>query len=109
MSGLPCGRETEPSGALDDSEWVAVLGRHPGIGIPRGGSNQVAPSQENKAVVESLITIPTKQHQRCHKAVGRSQRGGRQWGLGTRGEGRAVVGLAVNGVSGVQGQLRETG
>lgn len=95
VSGLPYGRETEPSGALDDLEWVAVLGRHPGIGVPRGGSNQIAPSQENKALVESLITIPTKQHQRCHKAVGRSQRGGRQWGLGTRGGG---------GCGGVSGQ-----
>ena len=44
VSGLPYGRETEPSGALDDLEWVAVLGRHPGIGITRGGSNQIAPS-----------------------------------------------------------------
>lgn len=39
--------------------------------------------QENKALVESLFTIQTKQCQRCYKAEGRPQGGGRQWCLGT--------------------------
>lgn len=44
VSGLPYGRETEPSGVLADWECLAVPRRHPGIGTPRGQSNWTAPS-----------------------------------------------------------------